>query len=196
MLIFLFHPMKCLWKQSEWRPRSPFCPCTVCYKGKPSSVGFKSGEQARHFMILPFLTTKTPFKYSVINLAACEGALSCMKTMFLRKANFHFFAMWWGAPSESGCRLWQSFWLHLQLWMSQPAHYQWLQPKHHTATPLLTPGPGRTWALLAVPASPPSIVSIEGRMTLIGEQNVFKTVPLPEMAKSCNGQPVLLIEML
>ena len=128
MSIFLFHPIKYLWKLSERRPRGPSFPCTVYHRSKLSSWWCSKDFQAGHCLILLFLA-KTLFKYSVVSLTARESALSCMRTMILQNANFCFFAMWWGASSESGCRLWQSFWLHLRLWMAEPVHYQWLQPK-------------------------------------------------------------------
>ena len=106
-------------------------------------------------MTLLFLA-KTLSKYSVVNLTECEGALSCMKGIFLRNANLFFscHGVRWGAPSESGCRLWQSSWLHLRLWMAQPAHYQWLQPKTSHRHPF-----ANAWSGEAVDLSCPSRVA-------------------------------------
>ena len=63
------------------------------------SMGFKSGEQTGHCMILPFLV-KTLSKYSVISLAACKDALSCMKPTFFGMLSFYF-----SASSKLGCYL-------------------------------------------------------------------------------------------
>lgn len=54
------------------------------------SMGLRSREHAGHTIISPFLT-RTFFKKSVVKCAACEGALSCMKTIFLRKVILFFF---------------------------------------------------------------------------------------------------------
>ena len=58
---------------------------------------------------------KTLAKYSVVNLAAWEGALSCMKTMSFRNDKLFFLTTGQGGPSGSQYTVWKSFCLHLRL---------------------------------------------------------------------------------
>ena len=65
--------------------------------------------------------------------------------------------------------------------------------KHHTTTTLLTPDPVGMWTLLAKPSSPPSIGSIKGRSTLVGEQNCLK---IDFHVIFCPLHPLFLVDIL
>ena len=52
------------------------------------SIGLRSGEHAGYSIISPFLTTF--FKKLAVKCKACEGALSCMKTILLQKTTLFF----------------------------------------------------------------------------------------------------------
>ena len=107
------------------------------------SMGFKSGEQAGHCIILLFLA-KTPFW----QLRRCS--IMHEKHVFYGMLIFTFL------PCDEV--LLQKVDVDFGSHFDSIRDFEWpnhlitndCSPKHHTATPLLTPDSVKTWALLAV----------------------------------------------